>query len=80
MMPDKNTFVLTCVPLHATIYTTPTNWEEMEMGLSIEQFAVKREVTTKLSFVGDAADLIVAARAANAEVMLTLYRYEHLRP
>lgn len=47
------------------------------MGLSIEQFAVKREVTTTLSFVGNAADLIIAARAANAEVMLTLYRIDY---
>jgi hypothetical protein len=77
MMPDKNTFILTCEALHATIYTTPTNWEEMEMGLSIEQFAVKREVTTTLSFIGDAADLILSAREANADVQLTLNRIDY---
>lgn len=75
-MPDENIFRLSWVEsgITQTLDTTPTNWSDMSMGLSRDLFSIKRDTTTKLTFIGEAATVITSCFNLGTSLTLTLYR------
>lgn len=69
LQPSRNRFTL-IRDGNDPIYFTPINWQDLEVVLSRDHFAVDQQVTAEVKCFGEAADAIKADYASNKAVYL----------